>query len=281
MFIDTHLHCWDRRLFHYEWLDGTSLPERFTPADVADRSGDCAGAVFVESDRSPAEGPAESAWASQLSEDGPLIKAVVAFLPIERGHEVVSDIDALRGIDKVTGVRRLLQDESDEFFDVPALAAGLTAAGEAGLTFDACVRARQLPALVRLRRRAPEGVLVLDHLGKPPIDDEWGSRSTTRWLADLSELAREPNTLIKLSGLVSAADPADSYGRAHPFVSAALEVFGPGRCTVGSDWPVSRRDGDRYGTWFRFVAASFGMTDAEQEHVLWRTAATTYRVEVA
>src|SRR4051794_17793303 len=98
-YIDTHLHCWDRRRFSYEWLEGTPFPERFTPADVAEQSPSSLGAVFVEADRTAAEAPAEATWASQLDEGGPAIAAVVAFAPIERGDAVAADLDVLRDID--------------------------------------------------------------------------------------------------------------------------------------------------------------------------------------
>jgi L-fuconolactonase len=280
-YLDTHLHCWDRRLFSYDWLEGTPFPERFTPADVADQSDSSLGAVFVEADRRPSQGPAEAAWAAQLHEGGPAIAAVVAFLPIERGDAVVADLDALSDNAKVTGVRRLLQDEPVELFDDPAVAAGLVAVGRAGLTFDACIRAHQLPALVRLRRRAPETTVVLDHLGKPDIDADWDSPATRQWLDDLATLADEPNTVVKLSGQASTAAPGSTFDRAHPFVSAALEMFGPSRCLVGSDWPVSRRTGEPYEAWFEHVAASFGLSDAEQELVLWRNAVKTYGIQPA
>ena len=119
--------------------------------------------------------------------------------------------------------------------------------------------------------------MVLDHLGKPSLDEGWDSPSTKQWLEDVSALAREPNTLIKLSGVESA----HTIERAHPFVSAALEAFGPDRCMVGSDWPVSRRDGEPYDAWFDHVATSYGLSETEQELVLWRTAATTYGVELS
>ena len=280
-YIDAHLHCWDRRLFTYEWLDQTPLPERFTPADLADESASSLGAVFVEADRAPAEASAEAAWAARLDAGGPSVAAVVAFAPIERGEAVAADLDALSEIDKVTGVRRLLQDESDDFFDDPSVTTGLAAVGAAGLTFDACVRAHQLPALVRLRQRAPEATVVLDHLGKPSIDDAWASPTTSQWRDDLTALAAEPNTVIKLSGQGSAGDPGRTFDRARPFVAAALETFGPDRCMVGSDWPVSRRDGEPYEAWFDHVATSYGLSAAEQELVLWRTAATTYGIELS
>ncbi len=279
-YIDTHLHCWDRHLFSYEWLEGTPFPERFTPADLVGQSASSLGAVFVEADRTAAEAPAEAAWASQLHEGGPSIAAVVAFLPIERGAAVTADLDLLRGIDKVTGIRRLLQDEPVELFDDPSVAAGLVAVGDAGLSFDACVRAHQLPALARLSRRAPQTTVVLDHLGKPSIDDGWGSPSATQWLEGLRALANEPNTVVKLSGQGSAVDPARTFDRARPFVSAALEAFGPGRCLVGSDWPVSRRDGEPYEAWFDHVATSYGLSAAEQEVVLVTNAVTTYGIEL-
>jgi L-fuconolactonase len=55
----------------------------------------------------------------------------------------------------------------------------------------------------------------------------------------MSRLARQPNVVAKVSGLVTEAHwsrwtPADLA----PAVDRAVDVFGPGRVMFGSDWPV-------------------------------------------
>jgi L-fuconolactonase len=81
----------------------------------------------------------------------------------------------------------------------------------------------------------PDLVFVLDHLAKPPI----AAGRIEPWAADLRRLAALPNTVAKLSGLVTEADwghwtPADL----RPCAEVALEAFGPAGLMFGSDWPV-------------------------------------------
>ncbi|WP_445050937.1 amidohydrolase family protein [Streptomyces sp. SAS_269] len=48
-----------------------------------------------------------------------------------------------------------------------------------------------------------------------------------------------PNTVAKLSGLVTEAAPASwTPDDLRPYTDAALDAFGPGRLMFGSDWPV-------------------------------------------
>ncbi|MFB7996218.1 amidohydrolase family protein [Streptomyces sp. NPDC056002] len=59
------------------------------------------------------------------------------------------------------------------------------------------------------------------------------------WAADLAALACLPDTVAKLSGLVTSADRHTwSAADLWPFVSVALEALGPKRLMFGSDWPV-------------------------------------------
>ncbi len=95
---------------------------------------------------------------------------------------------------------------------------------------EAHAAARSLPGLT----------FVLDHLGKPPV----ASGALEPWAGHLKALGALPNTVGKVSGLVTETDRA-SWGAAarspaplRPYWETALDAFGPGRLMFGSDWPV-------------------------------------------
>ena len=107
--------------------------------------------------------------------------------------------------------------------------------GEHGWTFDLCARHPQLPACIELVRACPGTSFVLDHAGKPDIR----RGVLDPWRAHIAELARLPNVVCKLSGLVTEADPATWTPAAlRPYVDHLLSCFGAERLLFGSDWPV-------------------------------------------
>jgi L-fuconolactonase len=118
-------------------------------------------------------------------------------------------------------------------------------------------------------------VFVLDHLGKPPI----ASGVLQPWGADLGRLAALPNTVAKLSGLVTEADwdrwqPWDL----RPYAETALSAFGPDRLMFGSDWPVCTLAAS-YGTVLasaRDLTAE--LTSAERDAIFTGTATRVYRL---
>jgi L-fuconolactonase len=94
---------------------------------------------------------------------------------------------------------------------------------------------------------------VLDHLGKPPIKD----RLLEPWRTHLVDLARLPNVVAKISGLVTEADPAAwTPDDLRPYVEHAIACFGWDRVLFGGDWPVV----DLAGGYFRWIAALSELT---------------------
>ncbi|GAA2751141.1 amidohydrolase family protein [Amnibacterium kyonggiense] len=277
-FIDAHIHFWDRATFRYPWLEeADGLPFRFTPEDLRRRSDSAAALVFVQADCVADQGVAEATWAAEHVRSWGPGGAVVAFAPVDDVDRLPSVLEQLGTVPEVTGIRRLLQDEPDDLLRSTALAAGLRRVAEAGLTFDACVRHGQLPALIALRRAAPDGELVLDHLGKPPVAAGWGTPVAEAWHGAIRELAALPRTSVKLSGLALEAAPGPLLEQARPFVTAALEAFGPDRSMAGSDFPVSAATPDAvpYDDWFAFVGELAG-SPADRDAVLRGTALRVY-----
>lgn len=244
--IDAHIHFWDPSLMRYDWLRPIpQLHQRFTPDCVPIGRHAVAGYVFVQADCRADETATEVAWVSQLAEHHPIL-GIVAHAELDRGAAAREQLERLAAHPRIVGVRRLLQGEPETLIASEDLATGLGMLAEYGLTFDACVTHRQLRALTALVSRCEDVTVVLDHLGKPDV----AGGGLDPWRADLAALARHPNVMCKLSGLTTEADQrAWTPEDLRPYLEHALETFGPGRCLVGSDWPVATL-ATSYERWF-------------------------------
>ena len=108
--------------------------------------------------------------------------------------------------------------------------------GRAGLPFDMCFLARQLPIALELARACPDTRLVLDHCGVPDI----AGGGFDAWRDGMPALAAMPNVVAKLSGVLRLlrAGRRRRSPTVRPYVEHVIAAFGPERCLWGSDWPV-------------------------------------------
>lgn len=276
--LDGHLHLWDPSVLDYEWLEGRLL-RSFGPAELGDALADAPAAeygfVFVQAECAPEQTLAEVDWVAAL--DVP-VRGIVSRAPLEDPDETEVLLGELANRPRVVGVRRLLQSEPDAFAEASGFRASARLVADAGLTFDACVRWPQLPAVTVLADAVPELTIVLDHLGKPQVGarDASAPADGTPWSAALRNLARRPNVACKLSGL-----PAESAGewdaaQLRPFLDVALDAFGPDRLLFGGDWPVSVPLGRWVDTVVSWLDDRVG--EPERDAVLAANAERVYRL---
>ena len=272
--LDAHLHLWDPSEHHYAWLeDRLPLRRRFGPEDIDQGPYDLIGAVFVQADCRDDEALAEVRWVVAVA--GPLVRGIVAYAPVQDGLACGSHLEKLAAQPLVVGVRRLLHDLPAAVIVDPKLVAGIRQLPKRNLTFDICVRHQQLAAAAELVRACPETSFVLDHLGKPPVADA----QLDPWRADLARLAGFPNVTCKLSGLATEAGPCWSSATVRPYLEHALDVFGPMRCMIGSDWPVLTLAGTME-SWFDAVLDAISPLSAHEKNaVLCDTATSFYGIE--
>jgi L-fuconolactonase len=77
---------------------------------------------------------------------------------------------------------------------------------------------------------------VLDHLAKPPIAE--GALSP--WREHIETLARLPNVMCKLSGMLTEAKwQVCRETDFRPYLDVVFQAFGVDRLMFGSDWPVA------------------------------------------
>lgn len=278
--IDTHVHVWDPAALDYAWLaDVPALNKPFMPTDLPHTAADTRATVFVQADCHEDQALKEVDWVSSLRTGWPQLAAIVAFAPISSGDKVAKDLDQLLERPLVRGVRQLFQDRDHSFILHPAMLAGARKVAQASLTFDACIRSRQLPALAKFADGVPELQIVLDHIGKPPID----SGELTAWSRGMRELALRPNIVVKISGAGAEADRNRPLApQALPFITETLNLFGPERCMFGSDWPVSLTRPADYQDWITIVETALtGASAGERESVAGGTASRVYRLDTA
>ncbi|MCD7445089.1 amidohydrolase family protein [Streptomyces lincolnensis] len=237
MTVDAHHHVWDLSVRDQDWIGPDSPIRRdFTVADLAPeaRAAGVDRTVLVQTITVPEETPEFLALAAAHA----LIAGVVGWTDLTR-PDIADELARLRelpGGRYLKGIRHQVQGEPDpDWLLRPDVRRGLAAVAEAGLVYDLVVLPHQLPACAKAAAALPQLTFVLDHLGKPPI----ASGALEPWAADVRALAAHPNTVCKLSGMVTEADPASwTVDDLRPYADAVLDAFGPARLMFGSDWPV-------------------------------------------
>jgi L-fuconolactonase len=275
--VDAHHHLWDLGVRDQDWITGPALaPLRrdFLLGDyqsVADVNG-IAASVVVQTVTVPGETPELLALAGASD----LIAGVVGWTDLT-APDIADRIAALKeqpGGGNLVGLRHQVQSEPDpDWLTRPDVLCGLGAIARAGLVYDLIITARQLGASARAAAAVPDLVFVLDHLGKPPI----AAGHTEPWAQDLRGLAAFPNTVAKLSGLVTEADWRRwQVADLRPYAEVALDAFGPARMMFGSDWPVCTLAASYPDVLAAAYDLTGGLSPAEHEAVFAGTATSVY-----
>lgn len=236
-FIDTHQHVVYRNDFGYAWTD--DIPElasgdfTFEDYDALTDGAGVVGTVFMETGVDDPDYQAEARFVSQRVGTNKLLGQIASCRPEdEDGFDAWLDESRDLG---VVGYRRILHVVPDEMSRHETFRSNLRKIGRAGLPFDMCFLARQLPIALALARACDDHVLVLDHCGVPDI----AGGAFDSWAADIAEIARLDHVLVKLSGITAYCAPGNhSIDVLRPWVDHIFGSFGPDKIVWGGDWPV-------------------------------------------
>lgn len=241
--IDTHQHLLYPDRFRYAWTDGLPpLANRpFTLAEYreAAKGTDITGTIFMEVDVPEKDSGAEAKFFCELARDpkNQLLGVIASARP--ENENFAAYLDSIRD-PKLVGLRRILHVVPDEVSQSSRFRANVASLGAAGLSFDICMLARQLPLAAQLADACPNTRLVLDHCGVPDI----AGGGIDTWRANIRELAKRPHLHCKISGIIAyaAADriSADTF---RPYVEHVIASFGWDRVVFGGDWPVCNLTG--------------------------------------
>ena len=277
--VDAHVHLYDIKRFSYGWLAGVPKINRsYGLADFDKARGAVIvdKIVFAEVAVDPGLHLGEAGFIQELADSDPRLCGIVAHLPLEKGEAVEADILALKKLRSVRGIRRLIETERNPAFCLePQFLEGLRLLPKHDLTFDICVKHTAMAYALELVKRCPEVSFVLDHIGKPDIKN--GLREP--WWSQISELAKYPNVVCKVSGVITEADHQRwTTEQVKPYVAHVIESFGFDRVMYGSDWTVSELS-HAYPAWVEIIDDVVkGASQAEQRKLYRDTAIRTYRL---
>jgi L-fuconolactonase len=275
MVVDAHVHFWRIGCNDCTWPPPglTAIHRDFLPDDWS-READAAGvgaAIAVQSQPSGRD----TEWLLQLARDDTRIAGVVGWTDLA-ARDAPDRIATLASHPKLRGLRPMLQDlPEDDWILQPALVPAIESMIAHHLCFDALVKPRHLPHLLRFAERHPGLGIVIDHAAKPDI-----ARGVVEpWRVQIAALAELPNVSCKLSGLVTEAGDAWRPGDLRPYVEHLLATFGPQRVLWGSDWPVVNLAAD-YPRWFDLADTLAGLAGDERAGLLGGNAVRVYGIRV-
>ncbi len=232
---------------------------------------------------------------------------IVGFADLSLGADVAPVLEAhmRAGGDRFRGVRHAgAWDASDAvrnahtnpprgLYGSAGFREGYARLADHGLSFEAWQFHPQLPEVTDLARAFPETTLVLDHVGGPlGIGPYEGRRAEVFevWKADLAELAKSSNVVVKLGGLgmaicgfgfhkrevpASSAELAQAW---RPYIETCIELFGAERCMFESNFPVDQVSCDYRTLWNALKRLAAGAS-ADEKALLFRDVARrTYRL---
>lgn len=237
--IDTHQHLIYPDVASVGWTAGIDVLDgkAFTLDDykALTQGRGIVGSLFMETAVDDGLEEVETRHVAGLAEDPASgIVGLIATARPETDAGFDAWLETAKSLGSV-GIRRILHVVDDEMSRADTFRANVAKIGAAGLVFDMCYLARQLPIARELAVACPDTTFVLDHCGVPDI----AGGGLDPWRQDISALAELENVNCKLSGILAYTAPEDrSRSAIGPFVDHVLEAFGTDRVVWGSDWPV-------------------------------------------
>ncbi|KQU62078.1 amidohydrolase [Sphingomonas sp. Leaf339] len=293
-FVDAHVHLWDLDHLRYPWLtppfadDGPNgsvepIAATYRPADYRAEAANwaVAGIVHIDAGAHGDDALAETEWLEAQANDGNLPTGIVAFAALD-DPDVEQLLAAHAAHGRVRGIRHIVNWHATsrrtytprDLTADPAWERGFALLAKYGLSFDLQAYPAQFPALATLLARHPDTPVIVDHLGMPVPDDTDGR---DQWRTGMAALAALPQVSVKISGFGFVQRPwtADD---ARPWITETIDLFGPDRCLVASDFPTDRLFGDFDDTLNAYATIIAGYPDDERRAMWGRNADRIYRL---
>jgi L-fuconolactonase len=233
--IDAHQHYWHTALQEQAWRthDHAALARDFLPQDLTPEltAAGVDATVLVQS----VDEHDENVRLERFAAD-PRVAGVVAWLPLQEPRAALAELDAI-ATDKVCGVRCLIADDPLDWLTSTESLTLFRELADRSLAWDVVpVTAKQTRQVIALTRAVPELRVVVDHLGRPPLE----SGGWEPWASHLTELAESPGVAVKLSVGIAALTAWDRWAgdELEKYVEHTCAEFGAARLMLASNWPV-------------------------------------------
>ncbi len=273
--IDAHLHFFDAA-----WPGGIIWPSpdksyygRKLPDDYLKASGEHRplGVILVETNQREFE----DQRLVSLARDHGFIKGFVANLrPLEDGFR--TRLNSFRTMSKFKGIRLRPVDSYD--LESPDLIDTLNGLSDTGLTLELGAKVpERIPQICALADRLPNVKIIVTHAGHPEIR---GPEIATIWSDAMTSLAMLTNVWLKITPLTAFSESLEPefLGLAYSVhMDFLVKIFGAGRLTYGSNWPVSEILGSP-GEHFSNFAAALGQDESLIQEITEKSARRLYQL---
>jgi predicted TIM-barrel fold metal-dependent hydrolase len=289
-FIDAHHHLWDLSCCRYPWLeargvqrffgDPTPIQKDYLLEDFLSESTRYRPEKSVHVQVGVAEGDEvrESQWISEL---GSKPEAIVCFVDLsatamEQTLAKQAQVPRVRGVRQILG-RHPVEDRhhgSDSLIDDAGFAHGLRRLESSGLSFDLQLIPPQHQRVASLLERYADLPVAVCHAGSPWDQSPEGLKA---WEAGLMALAARPQTVLKISGL-GMFNRNWKIEDLEPIVYRSIDIFGPERVMIGSNFPVDKLY-HSYERWWQAIETLLTRFNTQERHaMLVGTAERFYRL---
>jgi L-fuconolactonase len=277
--IDTHVHVWNVRSPWMAWLEERPVHWDVVRRDFAwqdlRRELDQARVsevILVQACTTPAE----TRQLLGIAERESSVLGVVGWASLKSGRETAADLALLAGpgANKLVGIRNNHRWKPDgDVIATPQAIDSCRLLAERRLPLDLHFPDyKDLPLAAKLVQQVPEGTYVIDHLGKPTLDDP---AAFAPWASAMSILSEFPNVYVKYSGWATFVRRTLACD-VQKHVDFVLDKFGSQRVMFGSNWPVALVAGSYEQTYRATLEAASGLSPEACRNVFCDTAIRCY-----
>ena len=235
MTIDSHQHFWNYDPIKDSWIDDSMsvLKRDFLPKTLKEtyKINSVYGCVSVQADQSEKE----TVFLLNHASNNTFIKGIVGWLDIKSPK-----LDELLSFYSKNpffkGLRHIVQDEKEKDFMLNSdFQRGLNCLNKYSLTYDILIKHHQMDQTIKMVKKNPNQIFILDHIGKPDIL----KKVDTLWKKNILKLSSYENVYCKVSGLVTETKFLKwKISDFNPYLEVVFKAFGIDRIMYGSDWPV-------------------------------------------
>jgi len=291
--IDTHHHFWDLALKKHAWLlepmAGTHLGDTallchcYLPEDFLKDSADfnVTKSVHIQAGWNRQDTLGEAQWLAKLHAQQGFPHAVVAYADLSH-RDVEQTLAQLTTLPLVKGIRQIVSWHEDEFYSgcdkdyitLERWKKQFALLRKYHLSFDLQLYPEQVDTLLPVLIYNDETLVVVNHALMPR---QWDRDYLLNWRKQLKKLSDLPNTHIKLSGLMMF-DHQWTTQSVQEIVAPVVDLFGPTRCMLGSNFPVDKLYGSYQAIVSAYLQAIASYSVQEQAAICYQTAVGFYRL---
>ncbi len=274
--IDAHQHFWNYNEERDTWItpEMSVLRADFYPnySETLFRKQGFTGCVAVQADSSEEE----TLFLLALAEQNEFIQGVVGWVDLQSAN-IEDRLAYFSQFESIKGFRHIVQGEKDpDFLARPAFIRGVKTLASFDLSYDLLIYPHQIKSAIAFCETCDEQKIVLDHLAKAPLK----SGNIQEWKKEIQVLASLSHVSAKISGIVTeAADQSWTQQQVNEIVGLALDVFGPERLMIGSDYPVVLVNSTLERWVASFQEALKGLSNSERALIYHQNAIEFYQLE--